>query len=73
MYYVYVLRSLKDRKLYVGYTPNLESRFKKHNRKEVMSTKARAPFELIYYEAYKNREDATSREKYYKTGWAELI
>jgi len=35
----------------------------------VYSTKARVPFELIYYEAYRNRKDATKREKYYKTGW----
>lgn len=55
MYYVYVLRSKKDKKLYIGYTPNLRNRIKKHNRREIMSTKGRVPFELIYYEAYKNR------------------
>ena len=31
MYYVYVLQSKKDKKLYMGYTDNLQKRFKQHN------------------------------------------
>ncbi|MFZ5366335.1 MAG: GIY-YIG nuclease family protein [Patescibacteria group bacterium] len=69
MYHVYVLESLKDRKLYVGYTDNLKRRFEEHNSGEVAITKYRKPFRLIYYEAYLNQQDATSREKYFKTGW----
>jgi len=30
MYYVYVLQSLKDKKLYIGYTTNLKRRLKEH-------------------------------------------
>jgi putative endonuclease len=30
-YYVYVLRSLKDGSLHVGYTINIEKRLKEHN------------------------------------------
>lgn len=33
-----------------------------------MATKNRGPFELIYYEACKNKTDAFVREKYLKTG-----
>ncbi|MDD5290720.1 MAG: GIY-YIG nuclease family protein [Patescibacteria group bacterium] len=29
MYYVYLLKSLKDRKLYIGYSDDLKERFKK--------------------------------------------
>ncbi len=69
MYCVYILESLKDKKFYVGYTNNLRRRFENYNRGEVAITKNRRPFKLIYHEAYLNQQDATSREKYFKTGW----
>ena len=39
-------------------------RFEDHNKGKVESTKLRTPFELIYYEACRNEEDALHREKY---------
>ncbi|OGZ36930.1 MAG: hypothetical protein A3A94_02780 [Candidatus Portnoybacteria bacterium RIFCSPLOWO2_01_FULL_43_11] len=63
MYYVYVLLSKKDNKLYFGYTEDLSKRIEKHYNGEVSSTKYRLPLELIYYEAYKDRNDALQREK----------
>ena len=68
MYYVYVLQSKKDKKLYTGYTYDLRKRFKEHNENKVYSTKNRGQFIIIYYEACLNQQDATSREKYLKTG-----
>ena len=68
MYYVYVLRSKKDRKFYTGSTINLRKRFREHNNNRVFSTKGRGPFELIYYEACMNDQDARAREKYLKSG-----
>jgi putative endonuclease len=68
MYYVYVLRSHFDGKLYIDYTANLRSRLREHQSGEVISTKPRRPFELIFYEAYKNKENAKRRERYFKTG-----
>ena len=68
MYYIYVLQSKKDKNWYTGYTDDLRKRFKEHNENKVYSTKSRGPFELIYYEACLNQQDATSREKYLKTG-----
>jgi putative endonuclease len=67
MYYVYVLRSDLDRKLYIGYTADLRNRMRKHNSGEVTSTKSRRPFELIFYEGYKDMKDAKRREQYFKT------
>jgi putative endonuclease len=67
MHYIYVLRSSKDNKNYVGYTKNLKLRFEQHNKGLVASTKNRKPFKLIYYEACINQQDATHREKYLKT------
>ena len=48
MYYVYVLQSEKDRKIYVGFTKNLEERLKLHNNGKVKSTKNRLPLKLVY-------------------------
>jgi putative endonuclease len=67
MYYVYVLKSRVDEKMYIGYTKNLRNRFQEHNREEVISTKSRIPFELIFYEAYRSIEYAKRRERYFKT------
>ena len=68
-HYVYVLKSLSDGNLYVGYTNDLRRRVEQHNDGSVQSTKNRRPLELIYYEACRTREDATKREKYLKTAW----
>ena len=67
MYYVYILRSKKDRQFYVGYTNNLKQRFELHNKGMVESTKYRKPFTLVYYEACFDKEDALHREQYLKT------
>ena len=67
MYYTYVLKSEKDNNFYVGYTQNLKLRFEQHEKGLVGSTKNRRPLQLIYYEACLNQEDATRREKYFKT------
>ena len=66
-YYVYILKSSKDNKLYTGYTNNLKLRFEQHRKGRVESTKNRGPLKLIYYEACLNQQDATHREKYLKT------
>lgn len=69
MYYVYILKSKKDNKLYTGYTQNLSKRIASHNKGKVNSTSLRLPVKLIYYEACLNQQDATHREKYLKTSW----
>lgn len=66
-YYIYVLKSSKDNKFYVGYTENLKSRFEQHCKGRVDSTKARRPLELIYSEVCLDKKDAMHREKYLKT------
>ncbi|MFZ2303935.1 MAG: GIY-YIG nuclease family protein [Minisyncoccia bacterium] len=68
-YYVYVLRSDKDKNFYVGYTENLKSRFEQHQKGQVESTKDRRPLEIIYSEACLDKHDAMHREKYLKTYW----
>ena len=68
MYYIYILKSLKDKRLYIGYTSNLRLRYKEHCDGLVKSTANRKPLELVYYEAYSNKQDAQNREKYLKGG-----
>lgn len=70
MYYVYILISLKDGKLYTGSTPDLKVRFIKHSKGFVKATKYRLPLKLIYYEAYESELDARRREIYLKGGKA---
>lgn len=63
MYYVYVLRSSTNKDVYIGYTTDLKNRFQLHNSGKVKSTKAYRPWVLVYYEAYREKLDATEREK----------
>ena len=67
MYYVYILKSLKDDKHYIGFTENLERRIKEHNEGKTKSIINRRPFKLIYSEKYDNLDDAIKREKKIKS------
>lgn len=68
MYFVYVLYSIKDGKLYVGYTADLDTRINKHKKGLVPATQNRLPLKLIGYEAYLTMSDAKRREKFLKGG-----
>ena len=68
MFYTYVLQSEKDKKLYVGFTDNVENRLKEHNEGINISTKSRVPFKLLYYEALPTKREALKRERFYKSG-----
>ena len=72
-YYTYVLRSLVDRKNYVGFTTDLMKRFEAHNKGRVESTRNRIPFELIYFEGCLSKDDAIKREKYLKTHYGKMF
>lgn len=66
MYYVYILQNKVDTNLYIGYTHDLKKRLNEHNRLDSLYTKRKAPWEVIYYEAYKSQIDAVGREKQLK-------
>jgi len=68
MYYVYILRSKIDTKLYIGFTKDLRTRIKRHNEGINKSTVNRKPLELIYYEGYISEKDARKREVFLKSG-----
>ena len=68
MYYTYVLLSLKDNNFYIGQTNNVESRFQRHQKGIVKSTKNRRPFKLLFYEKFQTRAEAMKHEKFLKSG-----
>jgi len=67
MYIVYVLKSKSSQKSYVGFTDNLERRFKEHNSGKSYYTKKYVPWEVFYKEEYETLSDAKSRKKYLKS------
>jgi len=67
MYYVYIIKSERDGRLYVGRTSDLKQRFKQHIEGKAWTTKRMLPIILIFYEAFINEKDAIRREKYLKT------
>ena len=72
MFYVYVLKSDKDGKHYIGFSTDLKSRYKEHCDGKVRATSYRRPLMLVYYEAYKNRKIAQKRERQLKGGKAHI-
>lgn len=68
-YYVYILQSLKDNSLYIGYSSDLLARFRSHNNGESKVTKPFRPYTLIFYEAFRNSQDAKNREEFLKGGY----
>ncbi|MFA4936999.1 MAG: GIY-YIG nuclease family protein [Patescibacteria group bacterium] len=66
-HYVYILKSLKDGLFYIGFSTDLKRRLQEHNSGKNISTSRRLPLQLIYYEAFLSRTDASQRERYFKT------
>ena len=68
MFFVYVIKSRIDGRLYKGLTSDLERRILEHNRGRTRSTKSYMPWDLVYFEKYASRLAAREREKYFKSG-----
>ena len=68
MYCVYILQSTKDKSFYVGFSENVTSRLKDHNRLISQYTSSRAPYELIWYCEFSKKKKALKFEKYLKSG-----
>ena len=67
MYFVYIIKSLKDGTFYKGITSDLKARLKAHNAGNVRSTKSRRPWTLPYYENFQTKKEALQREKFFKS------
>ncbi len=69
MFHVYFAKSLKNGKIYVGFTSKQpSSRIIEHNNGSNKWSRNNRPLKLIYYETYICGEDARNREKFFKTG-----
>jgi len=73
MWYVYILRSIIDKNLYIGSTDNIRRRLAEHNSGKVDSTKSRLPFSLEAYIAVKDKARVIELEQYFKTGSGKAI
>lgn len=69
MFTVYVLKSSKNGKRYVGYTGKDPSRrLQEHNTGSNKFTSHNGPFTLVYTESFESKTDAISREHFLKSG-----
>ena len=68
MFCVYVLRSQKTGRRYVGSCKDLADRLRRHNGGESKATRHGIPWILLKVEEFPTRAMATRRERYYKTG-----
>ena len=50
MFYVYLLHSIADDGLYIGYSTDLKRRLSEHKRGASVATRHRGPWKLIYLE-----------------------
>ena len=71
--YVYVLRSLRDGKLYTGVTADLQRRIREHNAGKTKSLRGRRPLVLVYWEPHSSKVEALGRERYLKTPEGGLV
>lgn len=69
MFNIYVLKSLKNAKRYVGFTSkSAQERLVEHNSGKNSFTRQNKPFMLIYTEEYPTKTEAMKREKFLKSG-----
>jgi len=66
--------SLKNERLYVGYTDDLKRRVVEHNSGiGGKYTRDNRPFKLVFYEAFLSKEDAMRQEMFYKSGYGKEV
>lgn len=65
---VYAIKSKIRNYIYVGFTSDLNDRSHRHNSGYEKTTRAYAPFDLIFTEEFQTRVEARAKEKYLKSG-----
>lgn len=69
MTHVYVLKSLRNGKRYVGFTTkSIQKRMQQHESGSTRWTKYNGPFEMIYSEEHENSTEGRKRERFLKSG-----
>ena len=67
MTFVYILKSLKNGKYYIGHTDNVYNRLEEHNRGKTFSIKNSIPFEIKFSQEFSTKAHAMKIEKKLKT------
>jgi len=67
MYYTYIIETLNGKHRFIGHCRNLKSQLNQHNSRNVKATRDNRPWRVIYSERFKIKNDAISREKYFKS------
>jgi len=74
MWHTYILQSIKNSRLYVGFTDDIQRRLLEHNSGTGGNyTSNNKPFKLIFYESFISKKDATNQEMFYKTGYGREV
>ncbi len=68
MWYVYILKSMKEGWYYVGSTNDLERRWREHTEGKCEPTRHRRPLQMEAYIAVQQEATARSLEIYLKSG-----
>lgn len=68
MFYTYVIQSEVDQTLYIGLTNSVKNRLERHNAGQEDYTSKKRPWVLLFYAAFRSREEAADFEKYLKSG-----
>ncbi len=66
MFYTYILEN-DEGKHYIGHTNSLEERLKRHNSGQVISTKNKGSWKIIYSESFPSKQEAYKRERQIKS------
>lgn len=71
MFQVYILKSYKTGRYYIGHTQDINDRLSRHNSGQTKSTKSGTPWQIVYTEQHQTKQDAYKKEfeiKSYKGG-----
>ena len=63
---VYILKSVKSDRYYIGFSQDLERRLGEHNSGKVRATKYSRPWQLVYSEEHADATSARQREQQLK-------
>ena len=62
-FYVYILKSKKNGRYYIGSSSNVEKRTIEHNEGKTTSTKNKGPWVLVFKQSLENKSEALKLEK----------
>ncbi|MCC6356172.1 MAG: GIY-YIG nuclease family protein [Verrucomicrobiae bacterium] len=68
MFWVYVLKSRRTGRRYVGCTADLLRRIEEHNRGQTRATRGGAPWDIVHREGFPSHAEALLRERFLKSG-----